>query len=305
MAAPPQDILLAGASGRLGRYLVRELHSRGHRVTALTRDRHRVVDLFPWLHNVVEADLTRPATLRDACAGITTVFSCAGASLAVPGWPHRHSFHAVDFFGNQYLLAAAQQAGVDRFGYVSVFGGPGQRHLAYSDAHERFAEALLQSGIPATIIRPTGFFGFFADIFAMARRGVAIQIGNGASRTNPIHEADLAVVCADALAAPPGEIDAGGPEVLTRRRTVELAFEALARPARILSVPPFLFRSAALMARPVHPRVAHLLAFGTAVSTTDVIAPAHGVRRLDDYYRDLAGFAAAGGVAGSGQESGS
>ena len=45
MTAP---ILVAGATGYLGRFIVAELHRRGHRVRAVVRDRDRAVSPGPW-----------------------------------------------------------------------------------------------------------------------------------------------------------------------------------------------------------------------------------------------------------------
>jgi hypothetical protein len=49
----------------------------------------------------------------------------------------------------------------------------------------------------------------------MARRGRVWLIGSGQSRVNPIHGADLAVACADAIEGADGDIEVGGPETMT------------------------------------------------------------------------------------------
>jgi uncharacterized protein YbjT (DUF2867 family) len=195
----------------------------------------------------------------------------------------------VDWGGNRNLLAAAGAAGVRRFVYVSVFGGPGMRHLEYTDAHERFVDELARSGIGHTVIRPTGFFSFFGEIANMARRGRGIVIGGGEARTNPIHEADLAGVCAAAVAGGAREIGVGGPETFTREEIVRVAFRAIGREAKVTHVPPGFFRAAAAVSKPLNRRLAALLAFGAEVSQVECVAPAHGTHRLEDYFRTFAG----------------
>jgi|GEM_PF-652008 len=126
--------------------------------------------------------------------------------------------------------------------------------------------------------------------------GGSLDMRDPKDRT-PYRETDLtgnanlleAELCVEALDAEPGTvIDAGGPEVLTRRRAVELAFEALGRQPRLLSVSPTVFGAAAATARPFNPRLAELLRFLVAASTSDVVAPPRGRRDLRSYFEAAA-----------------
>jgi uncharacterized protein YbjT (DUF2867 family) len=138
------------------------------------------------------------------------------------------------------------------------------------------------------VIRPTGYFSFFAEILKLERQGRGMVIGSGEARTNPIDEADLAEVCVRAVDEEVQEVDVGGPDVFTRREIVELAFAALGRPPQVRSLPPRLFRSVARVAKPLNLRLAALLDFGAAVSQVDAVAPANGRRTLDAYSAELA-----------------
>ncbi len=284
----PTKILLVGVSGRLGHHLQETLKQHHYHVRALTRDVHVLAAKGALVDEAVSADITIPDTLHGACKDIDIVFSSAGASLDVRALRDRQSYMAVDYQGNLNLLKEAKRAGIKKFVYVSVFNGQRQRQLEYSDAHERFCEALAKSGMDFTVIRPTGFFGIFDEMMGMAESGRGVVIGDGSARTNPIHEADLAEVCMQALDSNELEIEAGGPEILTRRRTVELAFEVLGKKPKIHSIPPALFKTAAAGIKPFNPRIHALLSFGSDVSLTDTIAPQRGSRRLEDYYRELA-----------------
>jgi uncharacterized protein YbjT (DUF2867 family) len=283
-----QLVLVAGATGQLGRYVVRELKARGYQVRALTRAPERLRAAGVEADEAARGDLLDPASLGAACAGADAVLSCAGASMDLNALGDRRSFLEVDWRGNRNLLQAARAAGVRKFVYVSLFGGEEMRGLEYADAHERFVDELARSGLAHTVVRPTGFFSLIGEIVKMAKKGRGPVIGEGSARTNPIHEADVAAACADALAADEREIAAGGPDVLTRREIVELAFRAVGRPPKPTRVPPAVFRAAALLMRPFNRRLAALLAFGAAVSQVDCVAPVRGTRRLEDYFRTLA-----------------
>lgn len=278
-------ILLAGATGMLGRATVGRLKEQGHRVRGLGRSVPALRRLP--LDETFEGDLTNAESLQGCCDGIDAVLSCAGASMRLDDWGDRRSFEAVDFAGNRNLLAEAQRASVGRFVYVSLHAAESLLATEYARAHERFVELLRRSGLPSTVIRPTGFFGFFAEILHMARNGQGVVLGSGKPLTNPVHEQDVAAVCAEAIGRAESEIAVGGPDTFSRRQVVELAFEVLGKKPRIVSVPSWLFRGMVAPIRLVNPRIHALMAFGAAVSAIDVVAPAVGRRDLRSYFGGL------------------
>ena len=283
-----RTVLVAGATGHLGAHVLSQLDALGYRTRALVRDPARARRLRTPPHEVVTGDLLRPASLRGACDGADALVSCAGASMRLGGLGDRASFGAVDDRGNRALLDEAVRAGVRKVVYVSVFGAAELAHTEYVAAHERFVGALDRSGIAHAVVRPTGYFSVFAEFLAMARRGRAMLIGDGEVRTNPVHEADVAAACVASLRDDRREIPIGGPDVLTRRRIAELAFEALGRAPRITSVPPSLFSAINALVAPINPRLHVLVEFGVEVSRRDMIAPAVGERRLEAHFAELA-----------------
>jgi uncharacterized protein YbjT (DUF2867 family) len=285
-------VLVAGASGALGRAVAASALARGWQVRAMVRDPARLpAELAPRLAGVVVADARDRAAVDRAVAGCDAVFSCVGASVLPSlgrGW---RGFGAVDWPSNRTLIDAAKGAGVGRFVYVSVFHTDGMRRLAYVDAHERVVDHLRASGLAHAVIRPTGFFSAIAASYVdLARKGKLPEIGGGAVKTNPIADEDLAEVCADGLGAvdPALELPCGGPEVLTRRQMGELAFAAIGKPPRFRGLPAGLMRAAMWLGRPFHPRITQFFSFIATISTQDLIAPAHGRRRLGDAFVEYA-----------------
>ena len=284
-----RKVLVAGATGTLGRAVVRQLEQQGHWVRGLGRSVPRLRELP--LDETFEGDLTDPESLRGCCDGVDAVLSCAGASMQLTDLGDRRSFEAVDFAGNRNLLAEARRAGVSKFVYVSLHAADRLLATEYAQAHERFVALLRESGLPSTVIRPTGFFSVFAEILQMARKGRGILIGSGEARTNPVHEEDVAAVCVEALDRPDAsntEISVGGPEVMSRRRIAEVAFEVLGTKPRITSIPPWMFHALVAPARLWNRRLHALMVFGAAVSVVDVVAPTVGRRDLRSYFRELA-----------------
>lgn len=278
-------ILVAGASGNLGRHLVAELKKRGKWVRALTRSPSAYQGEAD---ETVGADLLDGASLQPACDGIDAVISAAGASVDLRFSFRSLDFHDVDYIGNRSLLHAARQSGVNKFVYVSVFPALGIHDTNYVQAHLAVEEELQQSGLAHAIVQPTGYFSAFSAVLNIARSGFAPLIGDGTIRTNPIHEADLAPICVDALNSQQTVFPVGGPDVLTRREIFLLAFQALKKKPRFIPIPGWWIDANKMCVSPFDKHLGSLLAFYKAVSLHDVVAPQTGTRRLCDYFPALA-----------------
>lgn len=279
-----KKILVAGATGQLGRQVIRELRGRGYRTTALVRNKGRARALGA--DELIEGDVTRPETLPGACQGVDAVFSSVGASLSTKKIKGSQSFTEVDYKGNKNLLDAAMARGVRRFVYVSVFNENLSEQLEYIRAHKDFERELARSGVAYSVLRPTGFFSALLEILEMARRGIVPLIGESNARVNPIHEADLARVAVDALESGALDVDVGGAEVLTRREIVELAFKALGKKTNTVKVPPGVFKVMLPVIRLYDKRLHALFDFFLAVNQTEMVAPAYGTRRLGEFFSE-------------------
>ena len=272
------NVLIAGATGSVGRELVNLAKAAGHRVTALARTATKLQDV---------ADRVIPF---DATAGIPelsghdVVISALGAPISF-GHKDRRPFRAVDFAGNLNLLKGAKRGGVQRFIYVSVHVETGYAATSYVLAHEEFVNSLQSSEIENTVVRPTGIFSAFDDLIPMARRGITMVLGDGSARSNPVHPADVAQACLDCIVTGPAELNIGGPDILTRRQIAELAFEAVGKPPRIVKVPASVMDFGAYVVRIANPRVGEMLAFVSRVATVDCIAPQLGKQTLADYFK--------------------
>jgi len=279
-----RHVLIAGATGYLGGFVVQEVKSRGHFVRALARSPEKLDHLQDSLDEIVEGQVTRSETLAHLCEGVDVVFSSIGITRQRDGL----TFRDVDYQGNKNLLEVALRAGVRRFVYVSVFNGPRLRHLDIVAAHEDFVDELKRSGIDYAVLRPTGYFSDMGAFFDMARKGRVFLTGSGDTWVNPIHGADLAVRCADAIEGNGTEIDIGGPRIMTWLEVAELAFTVQSKPPKVTCIPAWVMGSIVRLVRLFNRHQGELLAFFTTMATTDVVAPATGSHTLEDYFRELA-----------------
>lgn len=280
-------VVICGATGYLGRYLVKSAHAHGYRVRALVRSEMRLGDARPMCDEVFVGEATKPNTLAGLCDGAAFVVSSLGNRTLA----RKPGCFDVDFAGNMNILARAREAGVSQFVFVSVLrGAEARRRVPQIEARERVVDALRAGALPWTIIRPSGFFNDMAEIFAMAKRG-RVWIPGGRTRFNPIHGADLAEVCLRAVGDPGAhdrEIPAGGPDALTMREIAELAFETLGKPPRISTVPPWMLTAVGTLIRPFNVNLASLILMMSALATGDARCEAYGTHRLRDFFREIA-----------------
>ena len=125
--------LLTGASGFVGGKITERLLREGRRVRAYSR--RPLPELAARGVEVVVGDMNDAAALRRACTGATTVFHVA-ARVGV--WGPAEEFRRVNIEGTAALLAAASEAGVERFVFTSspsvVYSG-GERFPLDADTY--------------------------------------------------------------------------------------------------------------------------------------------------------------------------
>lgn len=280
-------IVIAGATGYLGRYLVKSAQAHGYRIRALVRSETRLGDARAACDEVFVGEATKPHTLTGLCDGAAFVVS----SLGNRTFKRQPSCFAVDCQANMNILTQARAAGVSQFVFISVLNGAEvRRHVPQIEARERVVDALRGGEMPWTIIRPSGFFNDMAEIWAMAKSG-RIWIPSSKAHFNPIHGADLAEVCLKAVNNPAAyhrEIPAGGPDAFTMREIGELACESLGKPARISTIPLWLLKVMGNVVRPININLASLILLMAALGADDARCDAYGTRRLRDFFRELA-----------------
>ncbi|MCG2590005.1 SDR family oxidoreductase [Rhodohalobacter sulfatireducens] len=277
-----ENILLAGATGYLGRRIVRELTVWGIPTAAIARNPEKLSDADPEIIRVLKAEVTQPETLVGICDGIDTVISTLGITHQQDGF----SYMNVDYQANLNLLREAQQAEVRKFIYISVIDGDKLRHLAISTAKEMFMDELKASGLEYTVIRPNGFYSDMRQFLKMAQKGKIYLFGNGEYKLNPIHGADLAEVCVRAISQKTKEITVGGPDILTHNEIAEMAFSAWGKTPSITYLPDWTRRAIITGAKFFSTSKRYgALEFLLTMMGRDNMAPRHGSHRLQDFYK--------------------
>lgn len=280
-----QRVLVAGATGYLGRHLVRALIDAGCQVRALVRRPEQAAAL-PRGVDAFVGQVTDPATLSGVADDIDVVISSLGITRQRDGV----TYMDVDYRGNLALLQLAEKAGVRRFAYVSVLHGRDLRAtVRLAAAKERFVDALTASPISTVVVRPTGYFSDMSEFLTMAGRGAVSLFGDGQASINPISGRDVATACVAAAWSDATEVEVGGPDTFTFDGIARAAFAAQGTTPTIRHIPQGLAAAAAwVLARCTPERVYGPLQFLIAVMTHDMTAPQTGSDRLVDYFTQAA-----------------
>jgi uncharacterized protein YbjT (DUF2867 family) len=285
-------VLVAGATGYLGKYVAREFKRRGYWVRALARTPDKLKVEGPFLEpaiadipdDVFVGEATKPETLYGLCDGIEVVFS----SIGITRQKDKLGYMDVDYQANKNILDLAVKSSVRKFIFIYGFNAHLLQALEPMRARHKFIEALRQTTLDYTVISPNGFFDDMSEFLRMAKRGTVYLIGEATNRINPIHGADLAKVCVDAATSTRKDIPLGGPIIYSYREIAELAFEVLGKPPRIRRMPGWVVMLGASLIRPFSAKY-HAVAAGMAtIMQTDFVAPQVGTHTLKDFYEELA-----------------
>jgi uncharacterized protein YbjT (DUF2867 family) len=213
-------ILVTGGSGFVGGHVVHELRRRELPVRCLVRDPGKATKLAAWGCDLVQGDMTDPASLRAAVTGAEAV-----VHLVAIRQGREEQFRRIMIEGTRDLLAAAKDAGVARFVHMSALGTREETKdlVPYFRAKWETEQLVQASGIPHVIFRPSFVFGPDGGIlptFAKLARLTPVTpiIGSGRQRIQPIWAGDVASYFAEGVQrhdVAGRTFELGGPDVVT------------------------------------------------------------------------------------------
>ncbi len=236
--------IVTGAFGYTGRYIAKNLLSRGLRVRTLTNSVHRD-NPFGDAVEVHPIDFDDPAGLTESMRD--------GFALYNTYWVRYDYRRKKRDFGYDRAIAntrtlfdCAARAGVGRVVHVSVANASAASEWGYFQGKARLEADLRESGLAFSIVRPTVIFGgpenvLINNIAWLLRRFPVFGLfGRGNYRLTPVHVNDVAQICVDAAFGDPNtSLDAVGPETFTYRQMIHEMTQAMGLRRLMVPLPDF------------------------------------------------------------------
>ena len=145
-------VLVVGATGTLGRQIVRHAIDQGHQVRCLVRSQRKAAFLKEWGAELVGGTLRDKSTIITALEGMDAVIDAATARATDSA-----SIKQVDWDGKVNLIQAAKTAGVDRFIFFSILNAEKYPNVPLMEIKRCTEKFIAESGLKYTILRPCGF----------------------------------------------------------------------------------------------------------------------------------------------------
>lgn len=180
-------IAVTGATGTVGRHVVRQLALAGHRIRALVRTQAKAEPIRHPGVEIVVGDMSQPETLGGLLDGTQRLF------LLTPDLPGQEKLRL-----EASVIDAAATAGVQHVVYQSNAGGSSDLH-AFARLHRESEHRIERSGLAWTHLRCNAFMSNVLFSVESIRTDNAIYLPTGDGQVSAIDPQDIAAVAVEAL----------------------------------------------------------------------------------------------------------
>lgn len=156
------NILVVGATGTLGRQIVKEALENGYAVKCLVRNFRKATFLKEWGAELVYGDLTKVETIPLALKDINVIIDAS-----VTRTLSEYTSEIVDWKGKIALIEAAKKAKIGKFVFFSFLNKGKNNQIPLLDLKSNMEQYLAQSGLDYTIFRLGGFFQGLIEQYAI------------------------------------------------------------------------------------------------------------------------------------------
>ena len=256
-------VLVAGATGQLGRVVVRKLAAAGVRVRALARNREKLTALAGPNVELAPVDMNNVPALNEACRGVAQIVSTANNNMGSgPTSPTR-----IDLPAYQNLCAAARNAGVRRLLFVSTRSVDQDAPVDLFRVKWYIEDAIRRSGVKYVILRCAAFTDVWVELIAdsIRKKGVTTIFGDGSGVANYISIDDVAEFIARILGREDvvnEAIEIGGPSNLSLNDLATLVEKKMGASGKRRHIPVLAMQYLPALVRPFNEVSARLMTLG-------------------------------------------
>lgn len=256
-------ILVTGASGFVGAALCRELLARGHAVRAAMRRLVAATQVPPGMQQILVQDVAGEFDRRDLLKGVDTVVHLAAIAHRAASEeelrrvnveaPVRLAEAAAGRIRRFVLMSSikvhGEDSGAGAFSEADAPHPQDQYGRSKADAERALEAVAARSGMELVLVRPPMVYGprvkaNFLRLLGWVASGLPLPFAGVRNRRSLIYLGNLIDVVARAIEHPNarGAFLVSDAEVVSTPELVSRIARALARPARLLPVPPALLR---------------------------------------------------------------
>jgi len=206
-----QRVMVTGATGFVGRAVVRELLAKGLRPVCLVRSAEKLraqhPEVDPERFTPIVGSLKDRGALREAADVSQAAIHLVGIIIARP--LRGQTFAAIHMRGTANVVDAAQQAGIRRYVHMSALGARPDARSTYHRTKWTAEEYVRRSGLDWTIFRPSLIHGPDGEFMRLMKRfmcglvpPVIPYFGSGQAKVQPVSVKDVAYCFVQSLLDP-------------------------------------------------------------------------------------------------------
>lgn len=203
-----ERVLLTGATGFVGRYVLRELLKRGYSVVCPVRSRAKLAAIAKNLDQDriagIEGSLSDSAAMRDAADQSDAAIHLVG--IILEHMLSGQTFDRIHRIGTMAVVDALQQAGIKRYVHMSALGARPDAAATYHKTKFAAEQYVKQSDLDWTIFQPSVIHGHDGEFMQLMKTfacrlipPVMPYFGSGEGRLQPVSVKDVAYCISQSL----------------------------------------------------------------------------------------------------------
>lgn len=269
--------LVTGATGDVGRSVVKQLRDRDLPVRAFVRLTSRYSELEQRGAEIFIGDLSDDKDITKACRDVRYIISAHGSE---------GDAQTLDYRANIELIDRAREDRVDHFVFISVLGvDRGYEDSPTFKAKREVEKYLRNSGLDYTILRPSGIA---SNLLPLAERfrdtGIYTLIGEPKNRTSIVSTEDLAKIAIAAVEIGKARNETfavGGPDILKREDIPRIFSEIFNREPILINLPLSLVDGVRSVAGIVNPELQRSLGTFRTLLANEFFCTPDEIERLE------------------------
>ena len=236
-------VTIFGGSGFLGRYVVRQLASRGFFVRVIARNPNEALFLKVYGNvgqiQLMGGDIKEELKIREYIKGSNCVINCVATFFET----RSQSFNVLHVNAAKNLAKVAKQEGIKQFIHVSSLGASTESSSQLLRSKGEGEEAVLECFPNSNIIRPSLIFGtedtFFNRFAKLSSISPFIPVVGPETKFQPVYVDDVAKVISLLVETDQKKkyIELGGDETYTFKELIKLLLAEIKRKRLILKIP--------------------------------------------------------------------